>query len=498
MRLIAGLCNLELAINLFCCIEIFAERSWNMNGHLKRIYLFIFFSVCLGSLLAQPLSDSTSRLPLPSEHGFWGISVRDVSTGVELGSLNSALSFTPASVQKLLTTAAAFSLLGPDFCFKTRFFLSKSGNDTYLVVDGGWDPALGSTLFKGHFPSDLMKALSSFLAVHRVDSLAGMYVLPHPTSTDIIPDGWPWVDLGNYYGAPISKLSYNQNKIDLTFCSEAPGSSVTLISVNPPQSDVEWKHEVTADSKNLGDRVFIYGGPQQLLREAKGGLPPFRKEFTVKGSVAQPQNSALEQLRLGLWAKGIKGLYELGVAPQEMDLDSNSAAFIWKSPPLSALCSYINHYSHNIMAEHMLVAIGQGNYASGLEAVRTWLAQLQNNPSLFYDDGSGLSRSNGISPALLTLYLSRFSQEPWAKDWMAGIPVSGESGTLINFSSPGLKSKFQGKSGTLSQVKAYAGFLKAKSGRTLSVAVFVNRLPTSAPSPKPILLKTLEEIQRQY
>ena len=127
-----------------------------MNEYLNRIYLFLFFSVSLGSLLAQPLSDSTSRLPLPSEHGFWGISVRDVSTGVELGSLNSALSFTPASVQKLLTTAAAFSLLGPDFCFKTRFFLSKSGNDTYLVVDGGWDPTLGSTLFKGYFPSDLM------------------------------------------------------------------------------------------------------------------------------------------------------------------------------------------------------------------------------------------------------------------------------------------------------------------------------------------------------
>lgn len=469
-----------------------------MNEYLNRIYLFLFFSVSLGSLLAQPLSDSTSRLPLPSEHGFWGISVRDVSTGVELGSLNSALSFTPASVQKLLTTAAAFSLLGPDFCFKTRFFLSKSGNDTYLVVDGGWDPTLGSTLFKGYFPSDLMKALFSFLALHRVDSLAGMYVLPHPTSTDIIPDGWPWVDLGNYYGAPISKLSYNQNKVDLTFCSEEPGTLVTLISVNPPQSDVEWKNEVTADSTNLGDRVFIYGGPQQLVREAKGGLPPYQNTFTVKGSVAQPQKSALEQLRLGLWAKGIKGLYKLGVAPQEMGLDSNSAAFTWKSPPLSDLCSYINHFSHNIMAEHMLVAIGQGDHLAGLEAVRAWLAQQQNDPSLFYDDGSGLSRSNGISPALLTLNLSRFSQEPWAKAWMAGMPVSGESGTLISFSSSSLKSKFQGKSGNLTQVKTYAGFLKAKSGRTLAVAVFVNRIPTSAPSLKPILLKTLEEIHRQY
>jgi D-alanyl-D-alanine carboxypeptidase/D-alanyl-D-alanine-endopeptidase (penicillin-binding protein 4) len=150
------------------------------------------------------------------------------------------------------------------------------------------------------------------------------------------------------------------------------------------------------------------------------------------------------------------------------------------------------------MAEHMLVAIGQGDHLAGLEAVRTWLAQQQNDPSLFYDDGSGLSRSNGISPGLLTLYLSRFSQEPWAKAWMAGMPVSGESGTLINFSGSALKSKFQGKSGNLTQVKTYAGFLKAKSGRTLAVAVFVNRIPTSAPSLNSILLKTLEEIQRQY
>lgn len=469
-----------------------------MNGYLNRIYLNLSFLFLLSGLTAQTERSSVGSFPLPSEHGIWGVSVRDVSTGEELIRLNSTLSFTPASVQKVLTTAAAFSLLGPDFRFKTRFFLSKSGYDTFLIVDGGWDPTLGSPLFKGYFPSDLMRELSAFLSSNKVDSLSGMYVLTHEKATDLIPDGWPWVDLGNYYGAPISKLAYNQNKVVLTFCTEAPGSSVTLISVEPPQTEVEWKHDITADSKNLGDRAFIYGGPYQLRREAKGGLPPFRDEFSVKGSVAQPQKSALEQLRLGLLAKGIKGLTKLGIAPQEIQLDSNSACLVWNSPPLSSLSSYINHYSHNIMAEHLLVGIGNGDYATGLGVVRNWLKQIHNDPSLFYDDGSGLSRSNGISPALLTLYLNRFSQEPWGKSWIEGLPVSGGPGTLLNFSSPSLKSKFQGKSGSLTQVKTYAGYLKTKSGRTLAVALFVNRIPESAASLNPILLKTLEEIQRQY
>ena len=97
----------------------------------------------------QDVQDSSvySEVSAPSNLGLWGISVRDMETGKELAGLNQGLSLTPASVQKLLTTAAAFSILGADFQFSTQFSLRQSGRDWFLLVEGGWDPSLGTNLF---------------------------------------------------------------------------------------------------------------------------------------------------------------------------------------------------------------------------------------------------------------------------------------------------------------------------------------------------------------
>jgi D-alanyl-D-alanine carboxypeptidase/D-alanyl-D-alanine-endopeptidase (penicillin-binding protein 4) len=54
------------------------------------------------------------------------------------------------------------------------------------------------------------------------------------------------------------------------------------------------------------------------------------------------------------------------------------------------------------------------------------------------------------------------------------LPVSGESGTLKNFlSSTTLKGKVHAKSGTISRVKSYVGYIKIND-QTLAFAVLVN------------------------
>jgi serine-type D-Ala-D-Ala carboxypeptidase/endopeptidase (penicillin-binding protein 4) len=453
-----------------------------------------------GFLYAQsPIKlDTVPGLSVPSSTGIWGISVRDMESGKELSGLNQQLSLTPASVQKMLTTAAAFSFLGSNFQFETKFYLTKSGRDWFLLVEGGWDPSFGSNLFKGFEQKSLFDSLVVFLLKNKVDRLSGVFAVHDGKQQDLIPDSWPWGDVGNYYGASVSKLSFNQNRLQLTFCTEEPGSPATLIQVSPWQSDVTWDSYVVSGLPKSGDNASIYGGLYQIKREVVGSLPPNKSEFSIQGSVAFPTISTLNQVRLGLILKGIQGLEQVGWATKELVEQPSESKMVWKSAPLSQLGSHINQISNNLMAEHLLAGIGQGSYLAGRDSVRNWLKRQALEPSLFYDDGSGLSRSNGISPHVLTQYLYLWSREAWFGKWIETLPVSGKTGTLSAFTTPKLKQSFQGKSGSIGQVKTYAGYMKCNSGKQVAIAVFVNAIPGSLRLVVPDILKTLEGIQSQY
>gem|GEM_PF-1759480 len=474
--------------------------------HLLKPSLGVF-KICVllglhtaGNLIAQSsgAGDILAVLDAPSGIGVWGISVRDMESGKELSGLNQQFTLTPASVQKVLTTAAAFHFLGSNFQFETRFYLTQSGREWFLLVAGGWDPSLGTNLFKGFEEKEVLDSLVGFLKKNKVSKISGIYAIHNGGQQDLIPDSWPWVDLGNYYGASISKLSYNQNRLRLSFCTEEPQSRATLIQVFPAQPNIVWESYVLSGPENSGDNAFIYAGLYQSTRQILGSLPPDKMEFSIQGSVAFPAMSALEQLRAGLLLKGVQGIERTGWATEAMAAQPSTASMVWKSAPLNLLGTHINHISNNFMAEHLLVAIGGGNYNAGRDSVRKWLKKESNNPGLFYDDGSGLSRANGISTSLLTHYLHSWSKQPWFNPWLETLPESGKTGTLAAFTSPKLKYSFQGKSGSIGQVKTYAGYLMCDSGKRVAVAVFVNAISGPLRSVVPDILKTLEGIQSSY
>lgn len=475
------------------------------------LFRMLFYSICLSSCFfmfflksvsvhGQDVQDSSvySEVSAPSNLGLWGISVRDMETGKELVGLNQGLSLTPASVQKLLTTAAAFSILGADFQFSTQFSLRQSGRDWFLLVEGGWDPSLGTNLFTGFDQKTLFDSLQHFLLKNNIHRISGIYALHHGRQQDIIPDSWPWVDLGNYFGASVSRLSYNQNRVKLSFCTEDPGLSATLIEVSPVQAGVSWESYVVSGPQSSGDNAFIYAGLYQAQRQIVGSLPPNEGSIAIQGSIAFPALTALEQLRMGLQLRGIECAKAVGWAPEELAAQVSAGSWDWKSVPLMRMASHINQYSNNFMAEHLLVAVGQGDYFAGRDSVRAWLKGQCADAGLFYDDGSGLSRSNGISTSNLTGLLSRWTRASWFSSWLSTLAVSGESGTLSGFTTSKLKQAFAGKSGSIGQVKTYAGYLRCTSGKRVAVAVFVNSVPGSLRSVVPAILNSLEGIQSQY
>jgi D-alanyl-D-alanine carboxypeptidase/D-alanyl-D-alanine-endopeptidase (penicillin-binding protein 4) len=87
-------------------------------------------------------------------------------------------------------------------------------------------------------------------------------------------------------------------------------------------------------------------------------------------------------------------------------------------------------------------------------------------------DGSGLSRDNLVTCSLLVSILHRGSpSDPLG----SGLPVAGATGTLIEeFLGTPVAGRLQAKTGSLTDVKALAGYLPVDGGDTIEFAVILN------------------------
>ncbi len=123
-----------------------------------RIIFFIFVLTCLTvSSFSQEKTSETLLADSSLVHASVSLCVADAKSGDIIIDYNSGISLTPASVLKVITSAAALELLGPDYTFKTTVGYTGSLNKRTgrlrgnIIIHGGGDPALGSKYFSDHY-----------------------------------------------------------------------------------------------------------------------------------------------------------------------------------------------------------------------------------------------------------------------------------------------------------------------------------------------------------
>jgi serine-type D-Ala-D-Ala carboxypeptidase/endopeptidase (penicillin-binding protein 4) len=111
---------------------------------------------------------------------------------------------------------------------------------------------------------------------------------------------------------------------------------------------------------------------------------------------------------------------------------------------------------------------------------------------LLLADGSGLSRNDRVTPALLTdaLMLAVKPDHPELRVLFPGLPVGGYSGTLRDrYRKPAggaaAAGQVRAKTGTLSGLSAIAGVVVDADGRTLVFAVIADAVPNAGGNPSP-------------
>ena len=432
------------------------------------------------------------------EHASVSLMVYDLTNKSTAATYNENRTLPTASTAKLLSTGTALEILGADYQAKTRLYMDGYIQEGKLIgnlwIRGGGDPSLGSKYFNqpGHELDFMLPWIDSLVSLGITSISGGVIGDGSEFGYEGAPDGWNWVDMGNYYGAGPSGLTIYDNLVRYTFSSGAtPGEKVKVKSIEPAVPGLVYHNYVQA-SKKSGDNAYLYGAPFGLDRFGTGTIPINRNAFVVKGSLPDPELQCAYELTRLLEEKGIsvnetaKGCRGMEIFNKATDYYKKKLIATHYGERLETIIKETNHRSVNLFAEHMLnliafEKIGNGSTSAGLEVFETYWQEKIDTDGLHLNDGSGLSRSNAIAASHFIDFLKYMNTSADRDAFFSSLPVTGQSGTMKYMCRNQVAAgRVAAKSGSMTRIRSYAGFVDSKSGKKLAFAIIVNNFDGSS------------------
>jgi D-alanyl-D-alanine carboxypeptidase/D-alanyl-D-alanine-endopeptidase (penicillin-binding protein 4) len=419
----------------------------------------------------------------------WGIEIYDPSSGSIVLEINSDKTFQPASVLKVVTTAAALEKLGPGFVFRTGIYTNGT-----ILPDGTLS---GDLILVGHGDPNLMDLSKELLDRSGLQELAERLKALgiKKIQGNVIGDdgyfefttrskGWATQDLRTIYGAPISALSINSNAC-VVHVRATKLNRLAQVSLEPQTSYYQIRNLAVTGRAGARRtvRASVVPGTTRIVIS---GVIPASQSFSQDIVIERPAEATAAMFREELRRCGIAANGSIRVYHRD-DL-SPEARRRWvplaehMSPPLIAALRIINKRSLNLHAEMLLRVLGAefggaGTDDAGLRVVKSFLedAGIWDDERISISDGSGLSRENLVTPRFQTSLLAFLSTRPYFDLFLDTLAISATDGTLRNrlAAVPGV---IHAKTGTLGDVAALSGYMTTKSGRNLIFSIFANRV----------------------
>lgn len=408
----------------------------------------------------------------------------DLETDEFLLRANAQQAVNVASNAKILTSAAALSLLGPAYQFKTELLGQLSGDGTCarLVLRGGGAPDLST--------ADLYRFVSvlrgrGLVRVERLlvdQSLFDANYVPPAYSQQ--PEEWA------SFRANVSALAVDGNAVTLNVVPTEQGKNAQ-VWYDPPGVVEPFGHIITSE-RGAGDKVGWSlepkNDPQRLISKVSGSLAAESDRHRYVRRLDDPRLAGGLVLAELLRQAGVEvGEVALGQVAQEKRIA------LWQSEPLAEIVRELGKESDNFYAEMLLVALSQvevnaaakttsgapkkvnkqtdlGAWSSvrGAQVLTQWLNSLDLlSEGIVVKNGSGLFDANRYSPTLLVSILGYVENNPRIyHEFVSHLAMGATDGTMRNrMKASELASRIRAKTGTLRDVSALTGYIQRSQGQ---------------------------------
>ncbi|HEY2930603.1 MAG TPA: D-alanyl-D-alanine carboxypeptidase/D-alanyl-D-alanine-endopeptidase [Acidobacteriota bacterium] len=461
----------------------------------------------------------------PNDLAEWGIEVLSLDENQIIYSHNSSIPMIPASNMKLFTTATAMHYLGADYRFKTAVY-SHSNLDPdgtlrgNLVLRGGGDPFFSRNFLKNN-ASSFFDEIAAKLRAHGVHRIGGNIVgddslypyQPPPTSAvaqQLRDENSPGDRLGDQKLADsdsdddtsVSALSFNDNLVAVRAIPVRNGAPVRVYT--EPSTDYFRIINRATATRARRSTFNVSKVPGKNTIVLTGRLPLRAGSHSRYIKVDDPAGFAAYLLKESLQHEGIDvaGMpvshHGGGIPYREMKEWARH-----ESPPLLDAISIINKRSVNSYAELLLRLVGsevrgRSTTEAGISVVQDYVAQTGINPrDVAIYDGSGLSKSNLLSPHVEISLLRFVASQNYYPQFVSSLSVASIDGTLRHrLSSDATAQRIFGKTGTLSNAVALGGFLYTLQGKRLAFAIFCNNFASRAGSARHCVDEIMEVLSR--
>lgn len=447
---------------------------------LRRLALTALLCAAFGSVHAQlpaPVAQVMAQQGLPED----SLAALVLKGDSVLLSHQADRPMQPASTMKLVTTMVSLERLGPAFRGRTELRSAGSidkgvlrGN---LILKGGADAD-----FSGEDLENMLRALH-YQGIRRIE---GDLVLDRglwqPARMDV---GLPPFDESPeaYYNVIPDALLVNKNMLQIDMRSTAKrlklemqpeldrvsiASSMTLVDADCSKWEDGWKLPEAVRQKDGRIKVVLHGS--------------FPKDCARSYSInVLERDDYIDRLFRQKWKElggKFSGKVVAGAAPLESTLLAEHS-----SRTLPELVRDTNKPSDNLLARTLFLSLGSlqpdpaaGSFAIPANgeatsaradaAVREWMrGQRIDDTGFVIENGSGLSRSERITPQQMAYLLQAGLRSNWAPEFQSSMPIAGMDGTLRRrLQGSAAAGRARLKTGTLRNVVALAGYVPDANG----------------------------------
>lgn len=366
-------------------------------------------------------------------------------------------SYKYASTIKLLTTAAALSLLGRDYYFRTKFLFFPTTKVLTVISSG--DPSM---------VIEQLGVVAKELKNRGVTTIDQIELIA-PDWNGVIEQEQSGAGRGDRaYQAPLSPLSLNFNTVAISVIPAKKGAKPKVSMATPKSVFSIDNRAVSVAGSGNSLVISTTTKKNQTVVTIRGTIGINRKKPVV--AYRRIYYPSYHYVRTLLTLMGNK-MVPVEIVNKDRSV-SNKGVIVYthKSRPLHDILTDMNRYSNNFIAETVAATIGikkSKNPKNGIAEIKKFIKKRYGfQPNIINGSGLGNGPSNLLLPTHIMTILSTEWQDKWrATDYFSTLPVYGETGTMSRAPRTASQGNIRAKTGTLSGSSAASGVFRGKNGK---------------------------------